>query len=84
MLVIYDSRQQYYFQNKERIITFNDPEKAIWFVDNFFQYALQRCGQEDPFSIPVVMMARNAIEIKEVDFDLSKVKIIDFDELTSN
>ena len=81
MLVIFDPQHNYYFQTKEKIILFNSMEKVEWFVDNFYQYALQRCAGEDPFSIPKVMASRSNIIIKLIDFDTSKVKTINFDEL---
>lgn len=81
MLVIFDPQHNYYFQTKEKIILFNSIEKVEWFVNNFYQYALKKCIGEDPFSIPKVMASQNNIIIKKIDFDTSKVKTINFDEL---
>ena len=84
MLVIYNFKKNYYFQYKDQVIIFNDMDKVNWFLNAFYTYAVKHCEQTDPFLIPTVMMSQNDISIQEVDFDLTKVKTINFDDLTKN
>ncbi len=84
MLVIYDKVKNYYFQYKDQVIVFDDMDKVNWFLNAFYTYAVQRCEQEDPFLIPQVMMSQNNLSIEEPNFDMTKVQIINFNDLTKN
>lgn len=83
MYVIFDELQKIYYQRHDDIITFDCVEKAEWFVENFYQYALQRCMQANPFQIPLVMKSKEHTVIKPIDFDTSRVTTINFDELVN-
>lgn len=80
MFVIFEPQRHYYFSNNNKIILFKDIDKAHWFVENFYDYSLQRALSEN-FNLMPVMSARHTTMIKEVDFDMTKVETIDFDDL---
>jgi hypothetical protein len=82
MLVLFNTINNYYFQNKGKIILFNSIDEANNFAFNFFQYAIQRMVNENPIGIPAVMTNESHTIIKEVDFDLSKVETININELS--
>lgn len=81
MLVIYNSFKNYYFRAKGKVIVFDAVEKAEWFKENFYQYAIQRMAQENIFGVPEVMQAEQSTSVIQLDFDTSKVETINFDEL---
>jgi hypothetical protein len=81
MLCIKDLSKNYYFQNKGKIILFENSDDAIYFLQNFMNYAMQRATQENPMLIFEVMGSQNTIKIIESDFDLDKVETIIYQEL---
>lgn len=81
MFVIFEPQRHYYFKNKNRIIVFKDIDKAHWFFENFYDYSLQRALLSENINLTPIMNARFTTIIKEVDFDMTKVETIDFDDL---
>lgn len=70
MYIIKDTTSGYYFHNKAKIILFEQPEEAQWFLQNFQQYAVTRYVQEQqsPFAIMKVQQIISNFAIVQKDF----------------
>lgn len=71
MFIIQRITNGLYFSNKGRIILFNTSQEAEVFLQAFYQYALNRIGQEtqDPLEFLNFQKTMNEIYILELDFE---------------
>lgn len=80
MFVIQDTSTGLYFNDRGKIIIFEDIEKAKWFYQNFFAWAtaeLLQLGQP-PFK---VMTKQQTTKILPYDFTVDEKYIIMFSEI---
>lgn len=70
MYVIMDTTSGYYFHKKGKIIVFERPEEAQWFLQSFQQYAINRHVQEqqNPMSIMVAQQIISKLAVVQKDF----------------
>lgn len=70
MYVIMDTASGYYFHKKGKIILFEQPEEAQWFLQGFQQYAINRHFQEQqsPFAIMEAQQIISNLAIIQKDF----------------
>lgn len=71
MFVIKDTETGYYFHKDGKIILFEQPEKAQWFLQAFQQYAIPRYVQEQqtPFAMFEAQQRLMRLKIIEKDFN---------------
>ena len=70
MYVIMDTTSGYYFHKEGKIILFEQPEEAQWFLQSFQQYAIARHTQEqqNPLAIMVAQQIISNLAVIQKDF----------------
>lgn len=82
MFCIKSFNKNYYFQKDEAIIVFTDPNMAVAFIKQFFQYAMSIAMQSGDHTLIFDVMETNSnTKVIEVDFYLDKVKTVHISEL---